>query len=114
MLEFYTSNYHKARKVHTCDLCNETINIGEKYHRNSGKYNDRMFDNKYHIECQNIIDKFCDENGDAEYDNDWIYDWLHENYCYACIHGDDNQDDCDKDTITCPLIREQLKENKNG
>ena len=112
MIEFYTSNYHRARKEYKCDLCGQTIKINEKYHRYSGKYDGEMFDNKYHIECQEIIDKFCDETGDTEYDNDWITDWLHNKYCYECIHGDDSQGDCDNDIILCPLIRKQLKEQK--
>ena len=38
VLEFYTDKVYTAKKVHKCDLCNQEIIIGEKYHRQSGKY----------------------------------------------------------------------------
>ena len=113
MIEFYKSTCPKARKDHKCDLCGGTIHIGEKYHRYSGKYDGDMFDEKYHLICQNIINSYCDETGDWEYNNDCIQDWLRDKYCYDCKHGADEDDDCTYLELSCPLIRNHY-ENEGG
>lgn len=78
MLEFSNSAYPKARKEYKCDLCNQIIHKGEIYHRWSGKYDGNMFDDKYHVICQKIINEYCYVMGEGEYDNDSIQDWLHD------------------------------------
>lgn len=42
MLEFFNQTYPKAKKEHTCDLCNQKIAVGEKYSRFTGKYDGDM------------------------------------------------------------------------
>lgn len=103
MLEFYTTAHPKAKKDHVCDLCNGTIRKGEKYHRYSGKNDGYMFDYKYHLICQKIIDAYCDTSGDNEYSNDAIWDFLSDEYCFDCeLH---KNDECANDTLSCPIIR---------
>lgn len=111
MLEFYTIAFPKAKKEHTCDLCGMIIRKGEKYRRCSGKYDGHMFDDKLHLSCQNIIDAYCNESNDSEYDEWSIRDWLHDKYCYECKHGADGDDDCDVIELSCPLIRKHYEEN---
>lgn len=102
MLEFYTSRFPKARKIHKCDLCGGTINVGEKYHRYSGKYDGDMFDDKYHIHCQNMIQSYCLEQNDTEYDNWSVQDWLHDQYCVECEHY--QKDTCCTTEYRCEAI----------
>ena len=64
-----------------------------------------MFDEKYHLICQNIINSYCDETGCREYNNDYIQEYLHDKYCYDCKHGVDEDDDCTEIELSCPLIR---------
>lgn len=107
MLDFYTSKYPKARKNYKCDLCGGIIQCGEIYHRFSGKYDGQMFDDKYHTDCQDIINAYCQEEGENEYTNDSIYDWLHDKYCLDCKHHED--DDCVESVLSCPHIKSIMK-----
>lgn len=107
MLEFGNSTYPKARKEYKCDLCDQIIKKGEKYHRWCGKYDGDMFDDKYHQTCQKIISAYCDAMGDGEYDNDSICDWLHDEYCLDCRCYE--EDNCTFSPITCPKIRQNFE-----
>ena len=101
MLEFYNSTHPKARKQHKCDLCGKIININEKYHRYSGKYDGDMFDDCYCLICENLISEFCDKSNDSDYNADWISDWLHDEYCLNC----DKHETCNISNLSCELIR---------
>ena len=112
MLEFYHVKHPKARKEHVCDLCNSKIPLGQVYERYSGKYDGDMFDLKYCLNCEKIIDTFLDENEDDEYLDDDIYDWLREKFCYDCKRGwhcDDALDDCAVNKSCCPTILSKVK-----
>ena len=104
-MEFYTDNVYKARKVHKCDLCNQEIIIGEKYHRQSGKYEGDFFDRCIHEHCNNIITAFCKENKENEYDEWSIKDWLSDLYCYGC----EKKEECEVNILQCDLILEHFK-----
>lgn len=110
MLDFYTSTFPKARKEHVCDLCGGIIGKGEVYHRYSGKYDGEMFDDKYHLVCQNIISAYCEKTGDNEYDNDYICDWLRDEHCLECSKY--NNDECDSLLLSCPIIREHYQKKE--
>ena len=103
MLEFYNSTQPKARKEYKCDLCDQTIHKGEIYNRHSGKYNGDMFDDKYHLTCKNIIDAYCDAQGEGEYNNDSIQEWLHDTHCLDCEHYEN--DVCTFTELCCPFIQ---------
>lgn len=107
MLEFYNSTQRKARKEHKCDLCGQVIRKGEKYIRHSGKYDGDLFDDKYHLTCKNIIDAYCSDQGDREYCNDIVQDWLHDTYCLDCKHYDY---DCTFSELNCPFIQKHYKQ----
>lgn len=106
MLEFGNSTYPKARKEYQCDLCRQKIKKGEKYHRWCGKYDGDMFDDKYHLTCQEIINAYCLAMGDGEYSEECICDWLHDEYCLDCRHYE--EDKCTFSIITCPKIRQNF------
>jgi hypothetical protein len=105
MLEFYTDNVHKARKVHKCDLCYQEISVGEQYHRQSGKYEGEFFDRCIHNHCEKIIATFCKEHNENEYSPDWIEDWLSDNHCYSC----EKKEECEVNILQCGLILEHFK-----
>lgn len=114
MLEFYNSTYPKAKKEYKCDLCDQKIKVGEKYHRYSGKYDGDMFDNKYHLTCQKIINAYCEKMNDNEYDEDGICDWLHDEYCIDCRCYE--EDNCTFYPLYCPKIRKHFEKGaeENG
>lgn len=105
MLEFFTVQTPMARKIHTCDLCNGKIQVGEKYTRFSGKFEGEMFDTKHHALCTEIIRQYCDCVGDNEYDADSVRDWATEVVCGQCNHYDDDREDytpCECSLFSCP------------
>jgi len=106
MLEFYKSTSPKARKEYKCDLCNQLIHKDEVYYRYSGKYDGEMFDYKYHLACQTLINAYCDENDDTEYDNDSIQDWLHDKFCFDC---NQKRESCKQIEYSCPIIQSYYK-----
>ncbi|MFY9380403.1 MAG: hypothetical protein WAP07_09270, partial [Acutalibacteraceae bacterium] len=89
MMEFYNDVVHKATKNHKCDLCCHLIPKGQKYHRQSGKYDGDFFDRCLHTHCNNIISTYCRENDEQEYDEWSIKDWLSDSYCYYCEQKED-------------------------
>ena len=105
MLEFYTDVVRKARKVHKCNLCYQSILAGEQYHRQSGKYEGEFFDRCIHEHCNSIISAFCKENNEQEYSEDWIIDWLGYKYCYGCEHGED----CKVNILQCEKILKNFR-----
>jgi hypothetical protein len=105
-MEFYKDEIHTARKTHKCMLCGNEIPVGEKYHRQSGKYEGEFFDRSLHMHCNNIISAYCEEQSHDEFDADWITDWLNDKYCYDCKH----KEDCKISPLECPYVLIDFKE----
>ena len=84
MMDFSRSSTHKAKKPHKCFLCGGEIAIGEKYERYTGKYDGDFFDQCFHENCIAILDKFCRDQQDEEYQQDWVSDWLYGRVCDDC------------------------------
>lgn len=111
MLEFLRQTNPRARKQHICQLCKGVISTGEKYIRQSGKYDGDMFDDCYCETCDNILQSFCLDEGEHEYSEDWISDWLHDKYCINC--SVDSPDDSPysprpctySSAVKCPIVR---------
>jgi hypothetical protein len=108
MLDFFTDLTPKAKKEHKCEMCRGVILPGEKYHRQSGKYDGEFFDRKLHNSCNNIITTYCSENGESEFEYDGIDDWLRDVYCYDCTE----KEDCEASTFECEKILKNFKENE--
>ena len=51
--DFYRERFPIAKKEHKCDCCFETINPGERYSRETGKYDGDFFDRVLCIPCRN-------------------------------------------------------------
>ncbi len=108
MMEFYNDATHKATKNYKCDLCRHLIPKGQKYHRQSGKYDGDFFDRCLHTHCNNIISTYCSEERESEYSPDWIADWLSDKYCYGC----ENKDDCEINILQCETIIKDFQETE--
>lgn len=108
MLEFCTEKLYTAHRQHRCFLCGKPIQEKEIYTRFCGKYEGEFFDQCYHTECFAIINRFCDYNAENEWSHEAIMEWLSDRNCRECIHG--GEDDCVNSVLTCPIIRENMKE----
>ena len=105
-MEIYTEVVYKAKKAHKCHLCCKEIQVGEKYSRESGKWEGEFFDRCSHLHCSEIIRTFCSENRENEYDIDWIIDWLSDKYCYAC----GERETCEVIILHCEKVLADFKE----
>jgi len=105
-MEFYSDEIHKARKIHRCMLCGHNIEVGEKYHRQAGKYDGDFFDRCLHNECDKMIEEYCSETNENEFDESGVSDWLNDIYCYEC----DKEEDCEVNTFRCEKIVRNFQE----
>lgn len=48
--------FRTARKEHRCDLCGETIKVGEKYKRETLFYKGKMYDFASHCDCDELCE----------------------------------------------------------
>ena len=114
MMDFSRSSTHVAKKLHKCFLCGGEITAGEKYERYSGKYDGEFFDQCFHENCIAILDKFCRDQQDEEYQQDWVADWLYERVCYDCLKKEYCKENvfCCKNVLFVMLGREALKDGK--
>lgn len=64
-----STNSHKARKKHLCQLCYQQIEIGESYTRQFVTYEGDAYSFKMHNVCENIANHYS-----SEYDYDDGYD----------------------------------------
>jgi hypothetical protein len=60
-----------ARRDHRCIWCGETIVKGEKYHKQSGRFDGDFYVNKLHAECQSAMSELCNIDRYAVL-RDWI------------------------------------------
>ena len=97
MIECSTFTMPKARKEHKCDLCRRTIPVGTKYVRFSGKDNEDFFDVKLHTECDKIVNEYCRDECESEWDMWGVIDWLQCKLCDEC----GQRADCEKYVIDC-------------
>lgn len=108
MLEFSTSKILTAKKEHTCDLCGQKIEVGEKYNRYSGKFDGSFFDCCYHESCFDIIGKYCRIEGEEEYSEDWLQEWIYDKVCRDCP----NEEECQENTFRCKKVIEIILEGR--
>lgn len=111
MLEFSNESCHTSRKVHSCTLCDEIIPVKTQYIRLSGKYDGQFFDDCYHTHCRQIVEDYCNENGEDEYVADEVIQWLNAEVCCNCKHSwyGDGDDDCETSVFKCEKVTEWLR-----
>ena len=106
MSDFFTTRKMKSLKERKCSLCGETIEVGERYSRYSGKYEGDFFDEKYHIDCYDLIGKYCLSTGENEYDDWCVMDWIADRVCSDCPkHLDDT---CTEKVFRCKMVLKTL------
>jgi len=107
MLEFWNVRQIKAsRKPGKCFLCRGTIELGDPYTRYSGKYEGEFFDNKFHIECFDLVNNYCFDENEDEWDHDAVSDWITDTACRGCENYDDG--DCERNNYRCDLALRHL------
>lgn len=109
MLEFYNQSQPKARKDHVCEYCEQKIHKREIYSYETGKYDGDMFVRKLCLTCKNILDGFCRDSGEEEFDWWCVTDWLRDLYCCDCGHGTNRYDDCEMQPQNCLIIRKKFE-----
>ena len=98
MMEFFSGKYHVARKEHTCEACQQKIQVGEKYKYESGKFDGMFFDRRYHIDCYMTMQDFLSDYPDDDtFTYDGVSDWWQDKYCYQCALWYDNGGECECD-----------------
>lgn len=78
-------------------MCGEEISVGEKYERYTGKYDGDFFDQCFHENCIAILDKFCRDQQDEEYQQDLVADWVYGRACDDCPQ----KDHCKENVFRC-------------
>lgn len=123
MMEFYSEQHVKsARKPHVCEMCGGTINVGDAYVRENGKWGGDFFSWCLHPHCSSMKAEYACETQEDEFVWEEILEYVSEVYCSKCPHALCNDylpnhgEDCPYDSVTdCPIIVDKftLKENKN-
>jgi hypothetical protein len=111
MMEFFSSTMHKARKPHKCEACGKTIQPGDTYRMENGKWEGDFFTRAWCEDCCNIMDYFFDFlASENEFDYDEVYYEIQERFCYRCEHGQHDEDDCpEKYSVWhCPRIQDSI------
>ena len=110
--EFERIEYPTARKPHKCNLCQIQIEKGEKYaHIVSKCTGYDLFDEKLHLRCKDIQDRYLDEYSGEEYREDSVIDSIHESVCSECEYHDDCLIGYYK-TPTCEIVYERYMRKK--
>lgn len=110
MLEFYNDKVFYAQKEYKCEFCNQKIKEGEKYHRQSGKYDGDFFVRKLHMVCDNMISTYCKEEKECEdISYDGVIEWLRDKHCYDCL----DEEECSISMFECKKIIDDYGEVEN-
>lgn len=106
MMEFYSERLLTAQKLHICELCNNPIDIGCKYYRESGKFDGEFFDRCLHTHCHNAEVEYCREV-DTVFNWSQIIDYIQEVYCGEC----EKLDECNRypNIMDCSNIQNIFK-----
>lgn len=106
MMEFYNESIHRARKARTCEGCAKTIQAGELYTNQRGKYEGEFFTRDLCLDCEAILNSYC-----CEVDNEFTWDDVEEyacnHVCWSCPKYAD--DDCDSATLRCPRVQKHFR-----
>lgn len=77
----------KARKEHQCWCCGKSIIKGDIYFYQFNKDGGDVWECKSHNRCQNLVNKYCDNFGDADWGVDpfgeWFF-WSEKKADYEC------------------------------
>ena len=88
MDEFRKETTPRARKEHKCDLCRGVIEVGERYVHIVRSTDGEVFDDKYHIGCCCLIERYVKNMGGYvdPYEDDNVIDDIRDTVCCDCDH----------------------------
>lgn len=107
MLEFFNESTHRSRKERVCECCGKTIQVGETYTNQRGKYEGDFFARDLCLPCEAILDSFC-RNVDNEFAWDEVAEYAQNCVCWSCQKYAD--DCCDAPTLQCPIVKRHFYE----
>lgn len=105
MSQILSRKERRARKAHTCDICNAKIIQGESYIHSVWADGGRVFDGNQHIHCEAMSERYCMAMGVDEYDADDVGYWAQEEVCAECEKWADG---CEYTALTCPDVLKAL------
>lgn len=83
-MEFYTEKHPVARVEHKCHICSNIIKVGEKYSRESAKFEGQFFDRCTCSMCYGIRQEEHSENDSEFYDFYSLLDYVDCSFCKRC------------------------------
>ena len=116
-MEFYNEYYRTARKPHTCECCRKTIEPGEKYCYQAGKFDGDFFVRYLCDDCSTVFNwysasDYCQEE---EFQYWEIEDAASEEFCETCVHGRCNENDCSETSRWhCQILLAGLRDRKTS
>lgn len=112
-MEFYSETHPVASKDHICEACGGIISIGDRYCRQSGKWECEFFTRAWCSDCEAIMNQFFSETNESEFDYWEVQDFAADNFCSTCNHGPHCNDDCVQASIWhCQKIQAQCGHKK--
>ena len=106
-MEFYSEKRVTAKKEHRCCGCGKTIEVGEEYYRQSGKWRCGVFfSNAYCVTCAGAIADYCYEMGREEVDYDAVAEHTRHKFCDNCPGS---KEECGFFVLVCPKIVEHYR-----
>ena len=78
---FLAKEQPKAEKPYYCDLCRESIVVGERHVKTPWIMDGHRGRNRLHIQCDELCARYCSESCcvDDEYEFDYVVDWARDN-----------------------------------
>lgn len=113
MMDFFNESDPRARKAHKCEACGGIINPGERYRRQSGKWEGDFFSRAWCADCARIMDYyFAELTAENEFDYWDVQDSVAARFCSGCPHSSGGNDDCSEsgEIWHCPIIHDKIKE----
>ena len=106
MTEEILSEWRKARKPHRCDLCNGTIEPGERYEHYVGKFDGEIYTFRSHEKCKYVSDEiwdYCDPDEGMGIDDFWegCHDVCQTFVCPDCEKFDAEDGECHSGVAYC-------------
>ncbi len=98
----------RARKAHSCDICNTKITPGESYIHLVFADVGKVFDRYQHIHCDALAERYCMANGCDEYDSGEVREWAEDEICTECEGRNTPFRGCRKNPLTCPIVLEGM------
>ena len=95
-----------ARKQHTCDWCNGTIEKGETYHYQAFKFDGEFCEWHSHLACSRVASAIWDyvdpdDGMDENQFDEGCADVCQEFICHDCEHYSKEFEECEKDEPYC-------------